>query len=152
MILNPLAIVRITAKWFSRWKSQSGKKSRTRWIHSIQVIKPEWIMYSVRNTEYYYEPILRVCVRDRDSGFPLGVIANSLTTSLSIEKIQGESKSTCRWGLGTDPGTRASLGDCYPNIITHQIKNVKERKSESIKCTVTWWTLVRAIVKSSIVL
>ncbi|KYM81979.1 hypothetical protein ALC53_07527 [Atta colombica] len=54
-----------------------------------------------QTTKHYYESILhvRACVRDHDSEFPLGVVADSLTTSLSIEKTQGESKDTLRRDL-----------------------------------------------------
>ncbi|KYN16245.1 hypothetical protein ALC57_11456, partial [Trachymyrmex cornetzi] len=44
------------------------------------------------------------CVRDRDLGFFLGVVTNSLTRSLSIEKTQGESKGTPRRGLRATQG------------------------------------------------
>jgi len=59
------------------------------------MIKPEYEQYLSRLRNIITSPSY-MCVRACDSEFPLGVVADSLITSLSIEKTQGESKDTPR--------------------------------------------------------
>jgi len=121
----------ISTIWLANPERNRGG-SWQRWIHSTGDQIRIRIVY-----EYIclnYGILLRVyltCKRDRDSGFPSDV-ANSLTTSLSIEKTQGR-KAPLRRDLraihSSSPGDIA----IRTFVIMRQIENIKERENESVK-------------------
>ena len=124
VVLNSLAIARNAAA-ANMWSLQFGRANLERNREPVGAPGAEFIRPVIKS-EYgsctnsirpdygiLLRFILRVYVRDRNARFLLGV-ANSLITSLSIEKTQGstpERKDTPR--REGDPGTRVPLNIRY---------------------------------------